>query len=159
MTTLRKITKNEKDILNNLLVEYLLELLPNDHPQYKFLDRYWLEKDRYPFFIYFESNMVGFVLLNRVHSIPQHPIPYSIAEFYIKPKFRKKGIGKSAAIQCFNRFPGNWEVQIFSNNIAGIHFWRKTIGQFTAHQYKEQEDKQSDRIIQIFKSIGNLNIN
>jgi len=62
---------------------------------------------------------------------------YSIAEFYVVPSARGKGVGESAAKLVFRQFSGNWEVAQMETNIPAIHFWRKTIRAFTKGRYEE----------------------
>ena len=54
----------------------------------KFFDYYWTESQRFPIVAYNNDELIGFCLLR---SEENH---YSIAEFYIKPKFRCLGYGK-----------------------------------------------------------------
>ncbi|MFX0188107.1 MAG: GNAT family N-acetyltransferase [Candidatus Hodarchaeota archaeon] len=55
----------------------------------KYFDHYWTESDRFPFVAYINNELIGFCLLRAREKY------YSIAEFYIKSKFRRLGHGKS----------------------------------------------------------------
>ena len=52
-------------------------------------------------------------------------------------EFRKKGVGKSAAVKVFAMFPGKWEIKEMKQNIGSQSFWRKTINDYTNGKYSE----------------------
>ncbi len=55
----------------------------------KYFNCYWTGSDTFPFVAFINNELVGFCLLRLEENY------YSIAEFYIKPKFRRLGHGKS----------------------------------------------------------------
>ena len=76
-------------------------------------------------------------------------IDWSIAEFYIKPEYRKQGFGLSTAKILFENFPGFWEIRSSIKNAGAISFWKKVI-----HQQKINllsESKTTDELIFNFK--------
>ena len=60
-----------------------------------------------------------------------------IAEFYILPCYRKKGLGKMLAFGVFDLFPGSWQVRQILTAAAAISFWRATICEYTNDNYTE----------------------
>ncbi len=105
--------------------------------EYKYLDLYWQEEARRPFIIYVDGNLAGFVLVN-AHVYLEYPDPvHSIAEFFVMRKYRRKGIGRGAAFQIFDKFPGYWEVREMGDNLVAQQFWRKVIGEYTQDNYSE----------------------
>jgi hypothetical protein len=40
-------------------------------------------------------------------------------------------------IYAFNLFPGKWEVREIESNVAGQHFWRKIIAEYTSGDFNE----------------------
>lgn len=53
-------------------------------------------------------------------------------------KYRKKGIGKAAAMMIFDMFHGGWEVSQWINNVPAQNFWGKVIAaSFTATEANE----------------------
>jgi len=60
-----------------------------------------------------------------------------IAEFYILPCYRKKGLGKSFAFAIFDLFPGPWQVRQIPNAKEAIAFWRTIIHEYTHGNYSE----------------------
>jgi ribosomal protein S18 acetylase RimI-like enzyme len=86
---------NKKDAIFKLLINYSKELEQyQEYPtgeiaSHKYFDFYWTEKDRIPFVACINEKLIGLCLLRVEESY------YSIAEFYIKPRFRQQGYGKN----------------------------------------------------------------
>lgn len=88
-------TKETKNDIFKLLIEYSKEL--EEYMEYpsgeiasnEYFDFYWTETDRFPVIAYIDDELIGFCFLRVEESY------YSIAEFYIKPNFRRLGYGKS----------------------------------------------------------------
>ncbi len=99
--------------------------------EYKYFDHYWREKDRFPYLIYVDDRVAGFVLVNS-HSVADQDIATkSIAEFFVMPSYRKKHIGKHVACRVFDMFPGNWQVRQTETNLPAQKFWRNVISEYT----------------------------
>lgn len=62
-----------------------------------------------------------------------------IAEFYILPCYRKKGLGKRMAFALFDAFPGLWQVRQLLSAVNAIEFWRAVIGEYTHNHYIEDQ--------------------
>ena len=62
-----------------------------------------------------------------------------IAEFYVAPAMRRRGIGQAAALRILSRWDGRWEISEVPGNLAAIAFWRKILDRFTAGAYEELE--------------------
>ncbi|QQG44662.1 MAG: GNAT family N-acetyltransferase [Candidatus Roizmanbacteria bacterium] len=132
--TLVPIGLQEKEHLNNLLIKYKKELTGN-LGRYKYLDSYFEEKDRYPFFIKVDGNVAGFVLVNNYSIVAKGA--KSIGEFFVEQKYRKQGVGKEAAKKVFDLFPGKWEIRQLHSNPQGQIFWRKVIKEYIDDNYQE----------------------
>lgn len=102
---------------------------------YAWLDHYWSEEGRYPFLVRVDGQLAGFVLVNQFTLLPTSE--WSIAEFFIMRKYRRKGVGKTVAFSIFDKFRGVWETFQLDNNIPAQHFWRKVISEYTNGQYTE----------------------
>jgi len=87
---------------------------------YRLLDGYWTDPARHPFVIEVDGVIAGLVLV-------RHGEPSRIAEFLVLPKFRRAGIGTTAARQAFALFPGSWEIHEIAGNDAAVEFWRRAI--------------------------------
>lgn len=102
---------------------------------YKWLDRYWSEEGRIPYFIRAVGKLAGFVLVG--HYRPKDAIDkiWSVNEFFIMQKYRRQGIGRYVASYIFDKFRGSWEVnQIYSNDISRF-FWEQVISEYTGCKY------------------------
>lgn len=153
--SLTPVSLRKKPILIKLLEMYLFEML-GEKTAYKYLDSYWNKTDRYAFFIKKNNNIVGFVLINSYTVVGVGA--KSIAEFYIKRKFRRAGIGKKAAFMALDLFPGKWEIREISQNKLGHLFWKKIISEYTNKEYVEKmfNNKKWSGPIQIFSTKSNL---
>ena len=139
-------TIKQRPIIERLMQLYLHDFSEIDNCdvnqdgiyEYEYLDHYWKEKDRIPFLIYVNANIAGFVLVNSYTYIQRKGRARSIAEFFIMRKYRKQKIGKAAAFDIFDKFPGSWEVRETAANIPAQRFWRKIIDEYTEGNYNEE---------------------
>ncbi|WP_274650109.1 GNAT family N-acetyltransferase [Paenibacillus humicola] len=147
-----------KEVIRNLMQFYVYdfsEFEPCDveadglFGPYPYLEDYWKEESlRYPYVIKQNDKYAGFVLVRLIESGERRY--FSMAEFFMMKKYRKKGIGKSVAKQIFHLHKGQWEVfQLESNQPARI-FWTKVIDEFTQGQFKARVE--NGRTIQEFMS-------
>lgn len=83
----------EKNEIYKALIKYSNELKQfQENPtrevaSEKYFDSYWTESQRFPIVAYNDDELIGFCLLRNEENY------YSIAEFYIKPKFRRLRYG------------------------------------------------------------------
>jgi len=57
---------------------------------------------------------------------------HAIAEFFIRKRFRRQGIGRQAVQLVLTQFPGSWEVVWQKQNLAAGNFWRLVLSPFIA---------------------------
>jgi predicted acetyltransferase len=139
---LQPIAYEDKSVLRNLneLYQYEFSALEdmdvNEHGLfgYRYIDNYWTEPGRHAYFVRVDGKLAGFVLI-RAESVP-----FSIAEFSILRKYRRRGIGRLVAHRAFDMFPGQWCVQQEPSNLGAQAFWRKIIGEYTGGQYTEMTE-------------------
>jgi predicted acetyltransferase len=114
---------------------------------YPFLEEYWKEEsNKFPYIIKKDEKYIGFVF---VRILDEGGMKYfSIAEFFIMRKYRRKGFGALVAEQVFNLHRGRWEVYQMEANRSAQVFWRKVILEYTKGQFKEKTE--NGRIIQSF---------
>ena len=48
-----------------------------------------------------------------------------MAEFFILPEFRRRGIVFTCAINIFRKHPGKWEIRFNKHNIPSRSLWNK----------------------------------
>lgn len=158
-----KANYEEKGVLRNLinLYEYDLSEFNGNEPnsfgvfEYLYLDHYWTsqgieEEGRIPYLLKANDKLAGFVLINNFSCLGRVDIEYTIAEFFVMKKWRRKGIGKAVAIELFKKHSGKWEVSQERENIDAQVFWRSIINEYTKGNYEEQ--KTDEKFVQIFDS-------
>lgn len=153
--TLEPVSIQDKLVLRNLLSLYLhdfSELVPcqiSDHGtfEYKYLDHYWTEDHRQAYFIKADGHLAGFIM---VRGSDTDGTIHSIAEFFVLRGYRRQGVGKTAAHQVFNLYPGTWRVHELAENTAAQAFWRRTINAYTKGQYQEEWSTEENRLVQTF---------
>jgi predicted acetyltransferase len=72
------------------------------------------------------TTTAGFALVNDLSHIGDD-VDANVAEFFVLRKFRRQGVGKSAARTMFNSRPGSWEVAVARRNQAARKFWKSVI--------------------------------
>lgn len=117
------------------------------------ISEYW-QPNHHPFVIKVDDELAGFALIDKNGTSVD--IDWNMGEFFIVGKFQGKGVGKQVAIELFNQFPGNWEVQQMPPNLPAIHFWKKVIAAYTDNQFTEakkmiQEPEPHENIVLSFK--------
>jgi predicted acetyltransferase len=140
---LRKIDETEQTVLENLFQFYIYEFstmiqsiaveqdgcfsLPDVKP--------YLTDMRYHTFLMTTGQaLCGFVI---VDTNSDSKDTRSIKEFFVMRKYAGRGIGKQAAIQVFERFPGKWRIHQVANNYSAQAFWRKTLDEYTKGTFAE----------------------
>jgi predicted acetyltransferase len=129
--TVRKVPIEEKPLLWKLLQEYLsLEPFRGAHHfkddegswKYPYFDLYWEKETRHPFFIYYNNELAGFVMVREL--IPKELC--SIAELYVFKQFWRKGIGREAMRQLVLLFPyKKWKISYLKEKAAQAGmFWK-----------------------------------
>lgn len=143
MILLEEVPRQAKPVMRQLLEFYEYELSAFSGRQltehgffdYPYLDHYWVEAGRYPYFILCEDRVAGFAL---VREVAQSPVPYcTVAEFFVMRRYQGQQVGRSAAEQVFARHPGQWLIQQEANNHAAQRFWQRVIGRLTHGQYQQ----------------------
>lgn len=102
---------------------------------YSHIDDYWNEEGRFPFFIRADGKLAGLVLVRSCSEYNDLRDPHNIAEFFVMKKYRKKGIGKKAAKEIFDKFAGGWEISIWRNNNVAKEFWKSVVHEYTKGKY------------------------
>ena len=137
------------EVLKRLYPLYLHDL--SAFTDYYSLDRYgnwepdhlpdWLSLDlQHPFLVYEGDVPAGFSLVAEApFEHMRHGGDYQLFEFFVANPFRKRGLGRAAALETFRRFPpGEWVVTEVPGNLAAQAFWRRVIGDLTDGNYSEE---------------------
>lgn len=134
---------SQKEVLRNLLEKYDYEFSQYDQRDvndlglygYDYLDHYWTEEGRWAFFIKVDAKLAGFAMINTYREIPAET-DHTVAEFFVMHKYRGRGVGRFAACQIFDRFPGSWQLKRHPKNTGSVHFWNKVIQEYTGGNYR-----------------------
>ena len=128
-TEFRLATVEEKEIIKQTLIEYSREMYKYEKvPSRQFasaqyFEDYWIEPERYPFIALRGEDVAGICLLRDTGE------NYSITEFYIKPKYRRIGLGRRFVrfVIDFCKTDGKYK-EIFANslidNLLAKWFWK-----------------------------------
>jgi predicted acetyltransferase len=133
----------EKEILRNLLEKYDYEFSQYDNRDvndlglygYDYLDCYWTEENRFPFFVKVNGKLAGFIMVND-YLESKINTNYTLSEFFIMYKYRRQGIGKYIVNNIFDKFKGKWQLKFHPKNEVSKNFWIKTINEYTKGKYK-----------------------
>ena len=133
----------EKEILRNLLEKYDYEFSQYDNRDvndlglygYDYLDYYWTEENRFPFFVKVNGKLAGFIMVND-YLESKINTNYTLSEFFIMYKYRRQGIGKYVVNNIFNKFKGKWQLKFHPKNEVSRNFWLKTIDEYTKGKYE-----------------------
>lgn len=123
----------ELGALGELLEPYLDELVAHaegparaaERPAYPYLPAYAAQPGRHALWIRAGEATAGFALVRTPESTGNGR--FQVAEFYVRPGFRRQGVGREAARLLWRRFPGAWELAVHTGNAAALRFWRACI--------------------------------
>ncbi len=121
---------------------------------YDRIDHYWTDTGRVPYFIKVQGKYAGFVLVSQYTPKNTTSPIWTINEFFIMRKYRRKGIGKYVARMMFDRYKGAWEVSQICSNDVSRHFWEAVIAEYTEGGY-EQKQYYKDGFERQFLSFNN----
>ena len=142
-----EVKESEKSVLRQLFELYAYDFSEFDDADtneygyfgYRYLDHYWTEDARYPFFIRVNGILAGFVLISDFAYILSSGEAKSVTEFFVMRKYRRKGIGKSVAFQVFDKFPGKWEVIQHGENEPSKIFWEEVIREYNQGYFRKEK--------------------
>ncbi len=144
------IAQADKSALTAELQDYIQEMTAyvdivkvGDAYDYPGLDLYWVDQDRSAFWALADAERAGFAMLRR-----REDGAMVMTEFYVRPAFRRSGIGMSFARQLLERFPGVWILSEFAANAGAIAFWRRVIAGYAYTERSYVGGQGKDRIEQ-----------
>jgi predicted acetyltransferase len=142
-----RVTFEKKIILRNLMELYQYDMSQYEDEcdsdvneyglyDYKYLDHYWTEEGRHPFFVMKSGKLAGFVLVREI-KVANTTSKHSVAEFFILRKYRRQGIGKEVAYKVFEMFKGKWSIAWLDTNSSAEAFWKRIVSEFSGGNYSE----------------------
>ncbi len=127
-------------LLANLLELYLYEfrefrdfdLGDEGFYRYEHLPLYWREVTRFPYLIYVDKKIAGFVLVQKGSPISDDSEVWDISEFFVIKKWRRHAVGSAAAFKIWEQFQGAWQVRVLVSNQVASLFWLQAIKKFAS---------------------------
>ncbi len=144
--TVRSAKRGDKAVIEDMLQAYLGEFAKFEQVEqdedgqfiYPYLDFYWEDPNRYPFLLCTENELAGFALCRFEVDPVSGREQMEMAEFFVKPEFRRTGVGREAAAWLWNLFPGRWIVRVLKSNKRAMPFWETVIGEYTNGSFDQQ---------------------
>jgi predicted acetyltransferase len=84
-----------------------------------------------------DGNPAGFLHILRDRRHLSHGVDQELLDFYIAPKYRRQGVGREAARQAFDLYPGTWQVYELARNEPAQRFWHAVIEEYTGGKYED----------------------
>jgi predicted acetyltransferase len=133
-----KATIEQKPVLANLLELYAYEFTEfcdfdideNGLYGYEYLPLYWTEPTRFPYLIYINKKIAGFILVQKGSPISKDPTVWDISEFFVMKKYKQQGVGTAAVLKVWELFKGLWQVRVLVSNSIACSFWLQAIKKF-----------------------------
>src|SRR6185312_7487106 len=145
--SLAAVTEASRPALAHLFQLYAYdwsELLPLDvqsnglFPDELFAKYATEDPERHAFLVYAADRLSGFAIVAERSRLTSEAGVCDMVEFFVLRRYRRRGLGRAAAVATFNRFPERrWEVRQRDGNAAATAFWRKVIDTYTAGNYRE----------------------
>jgi len=142
--TLRQVEIGDREILSNLLEKYDYEFSQYDLRDvnklglygYKYLDCYWLEDTRFAYFIEVNGKLAGFIMINEFSEANDRDTDFSVSEFFVMYKYRRKGVGKRAFFMAADMHRGKWQLRRHPKNLGSVHFWDNVVDEYSGGNFK-----------------------
>ena len=102
------------------------------------LDSWFRDERSMPFVILRDGSQAGFALVQRTSPSGAGPGPaFRLIEFFVDKEFRRRGLGREAALLLFSRFEGDWLVTESTRDRGAVAFWRRVIAGYTRGHFRE----------------------
>lgn len=140
---LRPPSRSDRGLIRRMMELYLYDFSEyedsdlDEHGTFDYgdLDYFWFEPTHAAFIIIADEKLAGFVLVD--NDVQLEESERAICEFFVMRKYRRRGVGKQAAFEVFNRLPAVWEAAVMQQNTPAQVFWRKVIGDYTHGSFQE----------------------
>ena len=140
---LRKITSEQKDVLNNLMEKHTYEFSQYDQIPFdetglyrdSHVDSYFREQGRFSYLIYVDGKLAGLALICK-RAEASVPLDWAVAEFFIAYQYRRKGVGTYVMKQLFAQYKGVWQIKYHPKNQASEIFWQKIASEASGGKFR-----------------------
>ena len=142
------VKEEEKTILGHLLELYNYDFSEFEDTDvnalglygYSYLDCYWTDDSRYAYFIKVDGKLAGFVMVCDYCYVSKDRDTLFLSEFFVRRKYRRKGIGEIAAKEVFNKHKGKWELTMHPKNTTALKFWKKVVTEVAGKTLKTHKN-------------------
>lgn len=142
-TEIKPVKVDEKETLANLLEKYNYEFSQYDKRAfgtdglfgYKYLGNYFIDCDRFAYFIYADGDLAGFALINKYPEC-QRSIDWSVAEFFVSYNFRGQGVASEAVRQIFGIHKCCYHIKYHNKNKASVALWNSIAKKYSNNNYE-----------------------
>jgi predicted acetyltransferase len=86
----------------------------------------------------------GFLMANPKPEAYDIPTDFSLSEFFVLPKFRRRGIGRMAAFAAFDMHRGKWQLTRDPRDRRSVAFWDAVVCEYTQGQYEVKKSYPND---------------
>lgn len=97
------------------------------------IESFWVDGNYDKFLIKVDGILAGFALNSRTTGDGGELI-HVISEFFILRRYRRTGVGRTAATRLFGNFHGTWELSVMATNTPAQEFWAKVIGDLSGKE-------------------------
>ena len=126
-----EIKEEEKEVLLNLIEKYLYEFSQWEKTDvnvegnygYEYLDCYFEEENRYPYFIKVDGKLAGFAMISDYPEVPEETTDYCLSELFVMHKYRRGGVGRKAVNSVLVKHHGKWQLKRHPHNTVSVKFW------------------------------------
>jgi len=131
--SLKAVMRNEKDIFLKMATDYFSELNPNFVPfddwKENFFERIQTDQNKFLRWVMVGHERAGFVLFGiEKHRYMSAEIGV-IYEFYIRPVYRRMGVGKECARRVIDELrrlgASKIQLEVVVGNVSAVAFWEK----------------------------------
>lgn len=140
---LRRVPIEEREVLNNLIEKYEYEFSQYNNRDvnklglygYKYLDHYWTDEGRFPYFIEADGNLAGFVMVSD-HAYKGTETDFNLSEFFVMYAYRRSGVGKEVFFKILEMHKGRWQLAYIPKNTGSALFWHKVVDKYTKGDFE-----------------------
>jgi predicted acetyltransferase len=97
---------------------------------------WWVRDQCEIYLVLADGSPAGFVIIAAGLAHIPEGIDFELQDFYIAPRYRRRGIGRIAARLAFELHHGAWVVYQLERNHPARVFWQGVVNEYTGGQYE-----------------------
>lgn len=82
-----------------------------------------------------DGGPAGFVIICADPAHLPEGVEYELMDFYVAPRYRRRGVGRAAARLAFELHHGSWVVYQLARNAPALRFWHELIADYTGGSF------------------------